>query len=123
MPTVVVELELYKRIEEAAVEHEASTDEIFAEAVRSYLWDLRRRKISEESKIYRQRYPELKDRYLGQYIAMHKGQVVDHDTDFKLLRQRVRKRFGRTPVLMTLVKDSPEWVLVRHGFRAEADSL
>lgn len=108
MPTVVVEPEMYKRIEEVATEYEASTDEIFVEAVRSYLWDLQRLKISEESEIYRQRYPDLRDQYQGQYIAMHNGQVVDHDVDFKSLRQRVRQRFGRTPVLMTLVRGSAE---------------
>lgn len=122
MPTVVIEPELYKRVEEVAAEYEASTDEIFVEALRSYLWDWQRRKISEESEIYRQRHPELRDQYQGQYIAMHNGQVVDYDTDFKSLRQRVRQRFGRTPVLMTLVKSSAEWILVRHGFRTETDS-
>jgi hypothetical protein len=83
MPTVAVEAELYKRVKEAALEHETSVDAILAEAVRRYLWELNRRKISEESKIYRQRHAELKARYLDQYIAMHNGQVVDHDTDFQ----------------------------------------
>ncbi len=109
-------------MEEAALEHKASIDEIITEAVRHYLWELDRRKISEESKIYRQRYAELKAQYLGQYIAMHNGQVVDHDADFLALRQRVHQRFGRTPVMITLVEDIAERTLVRHGFSLETVS-
>ena len=119
MPTVAVEPELYRRVEEAALEHKASISEILAEAVQRYLWELDRRKISEESKIYRQRHAELKAEYLGQYIAMHNGQVVDHDTDFQTLRQRIRQRFERTPVMITLVEDVAERPLVCHGFRME----
>jgi len=122
MPTVAVEPELYRRVEEAALEQEASVSEVLAEAVLHYLWELDRRKISEESKIYRQRHAELKAQYLGQYIAMHNGQVVDHDTDFQALQQRIRQRFERTPVMITLVEDVTERPLVRHGFRMEMAS-
>jgi hypothetical protein len=102
--------------------HYLTINEILAKVVRQYLWELDRRKISEESKIYRQRYAELKAQYLGQYIAMHNGQVVDHDADFLALRQRVHQRFGRTPVMITLVEDVAERTLVRHGFRLEKTS-
>ncbi len=86
-------------------------------------WELDRHKISEESKIYRQQHAELKDQYLGQYIAMHNGQVVDHDTNFQTLRRRIRQRFGHTPVMITLVEEAAEQILVRHGFRMEAANL
>lgn len=104
MPTLVVEPALYKLVEEAALEHEASIDEILSKAVRHYLWELDRRKISEESRIYRQRHAELQAQYPGQYIAMRNGQVVDHGADFQTLYQRIRRRFGRTPVMITLVE-------------------
>jgi len=117
MSTLVIEPQLYRRVEQAANEHKASIDQILTEAIRQYLWELDRRKISEESRAYRQLHAELKAHYLGQYIAMHEGQVVDRDADFSTLRQRVRQRFGRTPVMITLVEDVPERPLVRHGFR------
>jgi len=117
MPTVAIESDLYKRVEEAAMEHRASVGEIFAGAVRLYLWELGRRKVSKESKIYRRRYAELRDLYLGQYIAMRDGQVVDHDRDFQTLCQHMRRRFGRAPVMITLVEDMAERPLTRHGFR------
>ena len=43
--------------------------------------ELNRRKSSAESRTYQQRHAELKAQYLGQYIAMHNGEVVDHDMD------------------------------------------
>jgi len=67
--------------------------------------------------IYHQRHAELKAQYLGQYIAMHEGQVVDHDADFPTLRQRIRQQFENTPVMITLVEEDAEQTLVRHGFR------
>lgn len=54
MPTVAVEPELYRRVKEAALEHQVSIGEILAKAARLYLWGLDRRKISEESTVYRQ---------------------------------------------------------------------
>jgi len=120
MPAVAIESELYKRAEEAAREQDATIGDILAEAVRRYLWELERRKISEEYAIYRRRHAELKSRYLGQYIAMHDGQIVDHDADFQILHQRIRQRFDRTPILITVVEDDPESSFIRHGFRMEA---
>jgi len=119
MPTIAVEPGLYERVQIAAQECQASVDDLFAWAIRRYLWNLDRRKISAESQVYRQRHAELKDRYLGQYIAMHNGQVVDHDPDFQTLYRRIRQRFGRTPVMITLVEDMAEQGLTRHGFRLE----
>jgi hypothetical protein len=119
MPTIAVAPELYQRVEEASLEHKASMGEILNEAIRRYLWELDRRKISEESKVYRQRHAEIKALYLDQYIAMHNGQVVDHDFDFQALHQRIRQQFGRTPVMITLVEDVAERLLVRHSFRME----
>ena len=119
MPTITVEPKLYKRVENAAQERQASIDDIFAEAVRQYLWEQQRHKISEESRIYRQLHARLKEKYLGQYIAMHNGQVVDHDPDFAALRRRIRQQFEHTPVMITRVGDTAESAMARRGFRME----
>ena len=120
MPTVVVTPELYRRVEQVSLEQKTSVDEILAQAIRHYLWDTDRRRISEESQFYRQQHADLKTHFLGQYIAMHSGRVVDHDTDLQTLRRRVHERFGRTPVMITLVEDLADPALVRRGFREGA---
>ena len=81
--------------------------------------ELNCRKISEESRTYQQRHAELKAQYLGQYIAMHNGEVVDHDMDVTVLRQRVHQRLGRKPVMITMVEEDAERPLVWHGFCLE----
>lgn len=42
--------------------------------------------------------------------------------DFQALRQRVRQRFGRTAIMITLVGEAAETALVRRGFRLEAEA-
>lgn len=120
MRNIAIEHELYQRVEKAAQEHQASVHQIVAEALHHYLWELDRRKISQESNAYHQRHPELKAQSLAQYIAMRDGQVVDHHSDFQVLRQRTRQRFGRAPMMITLVAETPEQPLFRRGFRIGA---
>jgi Arc/MetJ family transcription regulator len=118
-PHLVIEPQLYSRVEQAADEHKIGIDRILTDALRRYLWELDRRKISEESQAYQERHAELKAQYLGQYIAMHGGQVVDHDLDVTVLRQRVRQCFGRKPVMVTLVEEVAERPFIRRGFQQQ----
>ena len=37
---------------------------------------------------------------MGEYVAIHRGEVMDHDPDQRTLYLRVRARFGRQPVLI-----------------------
>lgn len=57
-------------------------------------------------------HAELAEKYLGQYVAIHNGKVVDHDDDFQSLHSRIRQRFGGQPVLLRCVEAEPERVLV-----------
>jgi Arc/MetJ family transcription regulator len=118
-PRLVIEPQLYDRVAQAANEHKIGMDRLLTEAIRRYLWELDRKKISEESLTYQRRHAELKAHYLGEYIAMCDGQVVDHDPNVAVLRQRVHQRLGRKPVMITLVEEVAERPLVRHGFRTE----
>jgi len=46
---------------------------------------------------------QLLDQYEGQYVAIHQGRVVDHDTDKLKLGLRVYQRFGYLPIYVQLV--------------------
>lgn len=119
MPTITIDPDLYKRIESIARREHASLPQMLETALRRYIWELDRRKISEEAAAYRHQHATLKKNYLGEYIAMRDGEVVDHDRDFHALRQRVRQKFQHIPVMITLVGDSPEQIISRRGFRVE----
>jgi len=45
----------------------------------------------------------LLDQYEGEYVAIHQGRVVDHDTDKIKLGLRVYQRFGYRPIYVQLV--------------------
>jgi hypothetical protein len=119
MPTIDLEPELYKRVKEAAAIYDSTVGEILSQAIRRFVWELEQRKISEETRIYHEKFAELKGQYLGQYIAMHEGQVVDHDTDLTVLRKRIHQQYERIPVMITLVEEVADPPLVRRDFRME----
>ncbi|MDE3090556.1 MAG: hypothetical protein KGJ80_14340 [Chloroflexota bacterium] len=97
----------------------APLEEVLTRAVTHYRHELGHRKIEVEVEAYRRKHPRLRARYLGEYIAMHNGRVVDHDRDGSALYWRVRSRFARTPVLVRQVTDEPGRVIRTHGLRLE----
>jgi hypothetical protein len=119
MSTVIIEPELYKRVVQAAQETDSTPEIIMSEATKRYLWELHRRKISEESQLYQKLHTQLQSKYLNQFIAMLNGQVVDHDRDFQALHHRVRQNYQHQAVMITLVQETAEITLVRRGFRYE----
>jgi hypothetical protein len=82
--------------------------EFVAEALRRYLWEARERKIDQEMTAYRAMHSELKQRLLGEYVAIHHGKLVDHDPDRNALSSRVRQRYGNAALLITPVQVEAE---------------
>ena len=77
-------------------------------AIHTYLRQVEREQIEAEAEAYQKLHPALTQRYLGQYVAIHQGQIIDHDKDFQQLHARIRQRFGRRPVLLRRVEEVPE---------------
>ena len=117
MTVTAIEPLLYQRAEKVAHEQSTTIGDILNSALQLYFWELDRRKIAEESVSYRHQHAQLRIEYPGEYIAMHKGAVVDHDKDFTRLRQRIRQRFPGTAVMITLVTDEATPTLTRRGFQ------
>ncbi len=63
--------------------------------------------VAQEKAAYLRLYPELKTQYAGQYVAIHDGQLVDHDTDYGALFERIDDRFPDRFVWLTRVEDEP----------------
>ena len=61
----------------------------------------RRAKIHVEAEAWRSMPEAARSQYYGQFVAVHQGQVIDHDPDRLQLYRRVRRQWGDTPVLMT----------------------
>ena len=58
-------------------------------------------------------------RYAGEYVAVHDGQVVDHDADQRVLFLRMRSRYGRRPVLIVRADWDTAPVYTIHSPRLE----
>ena len=121
MPTMMIEPELYRRVTQTATAQEMTPEAILEDALQHYFWDLDRQKIRVEAKHYRQQHADLKAKFLGQYVALHQGQVVDHDDEFRPLYERVRQTFGPAAVMITKVEETADPVLMRRGFRLESN--
>ncbi|MFQ6100083.1 MAG: hypothetical protein ACE5OS_02455 [Anaerolineae bacterium] len=60
-----------------------------------------RAQISAEAEAWYARPDEDRQPYLGQYVAVKAGRVIDHDSDRVVLYFRVRNQYPNTPVLIT----------------------
>jgi hypothetical protein len=111
MPHTTLQPELMKQLEQIAVERETGPEELVEAAVRAYLRQIERETIKAEADAFHSMHAELVEEYLGQYVAIHNGQVVDHDQDFQSLHNCIRQRFDHRPVLLRRVEAEPERVL------------
>lgn len=100
--------ELVERLEEVATAQSITPEDLLTKVVSEYLNKIAHQKIQAESVAFEALHNQLVSNYLGDYVAIHNGDVVDHDPDVRTLHLRIRHRFGRTPVLLRLVKEELE---------------
>ena len=99
MLTLTLEPIIQTKLEQFAQIIDQSVEEIVNQAINQYL-----EKIEIETKSYERLHPQLKDSYLGQYVAIHKGQVVDVDVDYSELIFRIEAQYGDIAILIRKVK-------------------
>lgn len=105
--------ELVERLEAIASTQQTTPEALLHQAVSEYLDRVAHQKIAAESTAYKKLHPQLVKRYLEDYVALHNGEVVDHDPDVRSLHLRIRKKFGRVPILLRQVTqeiDPPDLV-------------
>jgi hypothetical protein len=95
-------------LEEMANQYGLDADELVVNALKIYRRQLEEAKIEAEKQEFLSQHNQLKETYLGQFIAMHQGQVIDHDQDFEPLHQRIRQKYGREAILIRRVEVEPE---------------
>lgn len=110
---------LIKRIQHIAGETNRDAIHVVEEAVEAYLQQLEQEKIHKETEAFWAMQPKLLSKYAGEFVAVHQGEVVDHDLDAVQLERRVAERFGQTAVLIAPVTDAPRRDLSSVSFRLE----
>ena len=106
------EPELVERIEQAAAKQGITSYEMLTTAVNELLDKVARQKIRAESQAFKEMYMDLTTNYMGQYVAVHNGEVIDHDEDGRMLYLRIREHYGNIAILIRQVTDKTERNLV-----------
>lgn len=123
MTTVTLAPDLAQQIENITGKDDAEATRFVDKAIRTYLTQMRREKIRTETEAFNAQFDKLLAKYRGQYVAVHKGHVIDHDTDLRALHLRVYAELGHTPVLLKQVLDKPERELVFRSPRLEKHKI
>src|SRR5438105_3573979 len=100
MVPIAIRDELIRSAEKVAQEQGTDVASLVNEWVRRELALAREQKIREESGRFRAQHSALQANYLGEYVAMHNGEVLDHGADVHALYLRIRDQFDDEPVLI-----------------------
>lgn len=119
MTTITLKPDLAEEIERLAGKEQTSTEALVEKAIRAYIAQFRREKIRVEKEAFNEQFEILLAKYPGQYVAIHNGQLIDHDPELRTLHLRVFDRLGHTPVLLKRVTTDPERELVFRSPRFE----
>ena len=104
---IKLDTELAESLKQVSAQEGVSVDAAIQELARKYIREARDKIINREFEHYVAKHADLKAKYLGQHVAIHNGEVVDHGDDAMALVRRVRQRFGQTPILVTQVEEKP----------------
>lgn len=125
MLTVTLKPDLAEQITHlAGSNNQARIDAFIDQALRTFLTPVppkisREAKIRAEREAFEQQHATLLANYANQYVALHHGQVIDHDPDLRTLHLRVFAQMGRTTVLLKKVTKEAERELVFRSPRFE----
>ena len=111
---------LFEQVRWIARWQKVTTDELATRALSSYVDRLEWEKLQSEMEVFQAQLPALLTAYPDQYVAMHEGQVIDHDADLRTLHSRVYARLGSVPVLLQKVTATPAADILVRGPRVEA---
>ena len=68
---------------------------------------LEEEKLQAEAQAFVQLHPQLIQQYLGQFVAIFNGQLIDHDEDFETVFLRIQKKYQDEVVLIRQVMAKP----------------
>ncbi len=111
--------DLVERVHRITKSKGTTVKDFVNQAVREHLEQLEDQKLKAEIQAFEHMHPQLAKQYLGQFVAVHEGQIIDTDVDFEALFLRLEKRLGDVPVLIRLVSAEPTPELRAPGPRLE----
>lgn len=98
--------DLIDQLQQFAEQEATSAETLLNTAVVEFLENSALRKLQDETIAFEQMHGQLVTRYLGEYVAVHNGVVIDHDPDVRTLHLRMRAKFGQMPILLRQVTEA-----------------
>lgn len=90
---------------------ESDLEEFVNQAIQERLIRITDQILAHEIQAFEELHGQLVPEYLGKYVAVHHGAVVDSDENFEDLFLRTQTKWADTPILIRPVtsKITPEW--------------
>jgi hypothetical protein len=111
MNVVHIDPELSERIEalkNTDEDFEAKIQFAVNKAVNDVLDEWVDQKLDQERVAFEEQHALLMERYLGQYVAFHEGEVIDADESERQLYIRIRQQFPYTVVAIFPVEETSQ---------------
>ena len=112
MSELVVGEPLASQIRREAEAQGTTVERLLETALRHARFEAQRQKIKSEADWWRTVPADVRAHYAGEFVAVHRQTVVDHDPDEEALRKRIRATYGKTPVLITPAEGRRELYIV-----------
>ncbi len=106
--TLILRADLRETLERDAQQEARSISDIVNEAVERYVRERQRAKLDKEITAFEAMHARLRQKYLGQWVAINNQKLVDHDSDRLALYRRTREKYGHTSVLLREVTEQPQ---------------
>lgn len=115
--TVTISNEIYRRIVKQAEANHRQISDIVNEVLTDTFSQGQneanpaREKMLKEVEAYKKMYASLAEKYLGYYVAIYQGELVDQDIDKEALFFRIREKYPHQTVLQRQVLSEPDPIL------------
>lgn len=114
--TIAIPDEMYHRVERIARLREQAVADVLVESI--VLTEVERvveeedSIVAKEEAAFKRLHPMLRENYLGQYVAVYQGEMIDHDPDQVALFLRTKKRYPDEFIWIAPVREEPEEIYV-----------
>lgn len=107
--------DVYQEVEQIAQSFNTSITSVLVDAIIQALPQIykhpQREKMAREQRAFEMMYLDLVKQFEGQFVAVHNGEVVDHDIDPIALLRRRRQNYPNDVVLITQVLPKSQRIL------------
>ena len=119
--TVTIPSQLYKRVQFVAQKQRRPVNDVAQEMLEQGLLSLEslvtNPEKEREKNAFRRLHTALLEQYIGEYVAIYGGELVDHDANQAELVARIDKKYPDLFVLIRPVRQGPEIVYEHRSMR------